>query len=110
MRPYPLLIAGLLMSGIGGYLIFAMPQALPLWLVWLAGPFLWYIGIAVSITGVAMPLFVPTVTREERLAAQARSTQTSNELPLLRFGALAFAKCGPAGVRSEIPAMGGFIL
>jgi len=109
MRPYPLLFAGLLMSGIGGYLIFAMPQALPLWFVWLAGPFLWYIGIAVSITGIAMPLFVPTVSKEEQ-AAQSRSRQVNDELPVLRFGALAFAKCGPAGVVSEIPAMGGFIL
>jgi hypothetical protein len=96
------------MTGAGGYLIFTMPQALPLWLVWLAGPFFWYMGIAVSITGIAVPLFLPLVTQQERQVIEAR--REKDELPLLRFGALAFCKCGPAGVRTEIPAMGGFIL
>jgi hypothetical protein len=108
MHPYRLLTAGLLMSGAGGYLIFTTPEALPLWFVWLAGPFLWYVGIAVSMTAIAIPLFVPTVTKEERQAAEVR--RQAEELPIIRFGSLALAKCGPAGVRSEIPAMGGFIL
>jgi hypothetical protein len=109
MRPYRLLFAGLLMTAVGGYLIFSMPEALPLWFVWLAGPFLWYIGIAVSITGLAVPLFVPAVRLQEKQPAEARK-QKEEELPILRFGSLSSANSGPAGVRSEIPAMGGFIL
>lgn len=109
MRSYRLLIAGLLMTAAGGYLIFTMPQALPLWVIWLVGPFLWYMGIAVGITAVAIPLFVPQITKEQRQAAELRKA-AQEELPILRFGAFAFAKCGPAGVTSEIPAMGGFIL
>lgn len=107
MHAYRWLITGLLMTSLGGYLIFAVPQALPLWLVWLAGPFFWYVGIGVSITAIALPLFVPAMAREQMKPAM-RNKQV--ELPLLRFGALAYAKAGPAGVRCEIPAMGGFIL
>jgi hypothetical protein len=59
MRRYKMLIAGLLMVGPGAYMIFKTPQALPLWFVWLVGPFLWYVGMAVSITGIAVAWFLP---------------------------------------------------
>ena len=58
MRRYSMLLTGLLMIGAGAYLFFAPPQALPLWSVWLAGSFLWCVGIAVGIAGAAVPLFV----------------------------------------------------
>lgn len=118
MRPYWLLFTGLLMTAIGGYLIFFMPDVLPLWLIWLVGPFFWYIGIAVSITGISISLFVSNTAEHKNEAAaaqkqnqnQSQNQNQKQELPVLRFSSLAFAKCGPAGVRSEIPAMGGFIL
>jgi hypothetical protein len=59
MRRYNMLLTGLLMVGAGAYLFRASPQPLPLWFVWLAGSFLWCVGIAVGIAGAAVPLFVP---------------------------------------------------
>jgi hypothetical protein len=58
MRRYNMLLTGLLMVGAGAYLFHASPQILPLWFVWLTGSLLWCVGIAVSIAGVAVPLFV----------------------------------------------------
>ena len=56
MHRYNMIVAGSIMVGAGAYLIFVSQQGLPLWLIWLVGPFLWYIGIAVSIVGSAFPL------------------------------------------------------
>ncbi|HYL12637.1 MAG TPA: hypothetical protein VEV41_06360 [Terriglobales bacterium] len=101
MRRYAMFVAGMLMVGAGAYLIFANPRLFPLWFVWLAGPFLWYVGIAVTIGGLATALFL-SPTRE------ARGAEEQEEVPVLRFRTL--AKRQPAGVLREIPAMGGFIL
>ena len=104
MHRYNLLIAGLLMVGAGAYLIFANPQTLPLWFVWLAGPFLWYAGIALSISGVAMALFMPRVPQQADAKKQKRAV-----IPILHLQKLALGRA-PAGLTREIPAMGGFIL
>lgn len=101
MRRYRMFVAGMLMVGAGAYLIFVNPHVFPLWFVWLAGPFLWYVGIAVTIGGLAAALFLFS-TRE------APTAEEQEEVPILRFRTL--AKRQPAGVLREIPAMGGFIL
>jgi len=62
MRRYNLLIVGLLMVAPGAYLIFTHPQNLPLWFIWLAGPFLWYVGIAIAIGSIAGILLLPRTT------------------------------------------------
>ena len=64
MRRYGMLINGLAMVGAAMYLILRSPQELPLWFIWLAGAFLWYIGIATSITGAAITLFLPLSARQ----------------------------------------------
>jgi hypothetical protein len=56
MRRYNMLLTGLLMIGAGVYLFFARPQILPLGFDLLAGPFLWFLGIAVACA--AVPLLV----------------------------------------------------
>jgi len=101
MRRYAMFAAGMLMVGAGAYLIFANPHFLPLWFVWLAGPFLWYVGVAVSIGGLTAALFLGP-------AKEAPGAEEQEEVPVLRFRKL--AKRQPAGVLREIPAMGGFIL
>ena len=106
MRRFNMLIAGLLMVGAGAYLIFSNPQALPLWFVWLAGPFLWYVGIAVSIIGLAVTLFSPRPSHEEQAVLQKRQPIEVSVLHLRKFATGA----SPAGLVREIPSMGGFIM
>jgi len=86
MRRYNMLIVGLLMIGAGASLIFTNPRTLPLWFVWLVGPFLWYVGIAVSLAGTAAALFMsakavaPTRNVSDRLTT--RSAICSPEVPI----------------------------
>jgi hypothetical protein len=101
MRRYAVFVAGMMMVGAGAYLIFANPRFLPLWFVWLAGPFLWYVGVAASIGGLAAALFLAP-------ARETPGAEEQAEIPVLRFQK--FSKRQPAGVLREIPAMGGFIL
>jgi hypothetical protein len=107
MRRYELLIAGMLMVGAGAYLLFSTPPALPLWFVWLAGPFLWYMGIAVCIAGIGVALFFNPAKQEKRSAAVEREEE---KVAMLRSQPIAVRQPPPAGVLREIPAMGGFIL
>jgi hypothetical protein len=107
MRRYKLLLAGLLMVGAGAFLIFVNPQALPLWFVWLAGPFLWYVGIAVSMVGIAFSLFLPLNVQEQQALAQKQEKRET--IPILRMQKFA-TQTPPAGLIREIPAMGGFLM
>ncbi len=107
MRRYKLMSAGLLMVGAGAYLIFTNPQALPLWFVWLVGPFLWYLGIAVSVGGIGVALFLPLDSREQQAAKKKEST--GEEIPVLPLRKLV-PQLAPACLTREIPAMGGFLL
>ncbi len=106
MRRFKLLLAGLAMAGFGGYLIFANPQLLPLWFIWLTGPILWYVGIAVCIVGAAFGLFAPSHCQEE---AQPLHDEQSSEAQVLQFHKFAI-DTPPARLAREIPAMGGFIM
>src|SRR5204863_3666366 len=47
MGRYVWVCIGVAMAGASSYLIFGKPEGLPLWLVWLGGSFLGYMGIAV---------------------------------------------------------------
>ena len=107
MYRYNVLIVGLIMVGSGGYLIFTNPQNLPLWFIWLTGPFLWYVGIALSISGLAMALFMPRVSQQQQ--AQAKKQIQRAAIPVLHLQKLPVGRA-PAGLTREIPAMGGFIL
>lgn len=100
MHRFRLPFAGLLMVGTGGYLLFANPQNLPLWFVWLIGAFLWYAGLAVTIGGFAAMLFLPGAKRP--VAAE--------EVRVLKFRSLMRHHPAPSGILHEIPAMGAFIL
>jgi hypothetical protein len=100
MRRYQVLLAGMLMIGTGAYMIFGNSEALPLWFVWLAGPLLWYLGIATAIVGLAVTFFLRPVE------APAREP----EIAVLRFPKALLGERPPAGVLHEIPAMGAFIL
>ncbi len=100
MRRFRLPFAGLLMVGTGGYLLFANPQHLPLWFVWLIGAVLWYAGMAVTLGGFAALLFLPARNR----------VVAGDEVRVLKLRGLARHHPAPSGILHEIPAMGAFIL
>ena len=102
MRRFRLPFVGLVMVGIGGYLLFTNPQQLPLWFVWLGGALLWYAGLAVTIGGLAAALFFP--------AAKKPARATVEKVTVLKLRNIAKRYPAPAGILHEIPAMGGFIL
>ncbi len=108
MRRYRVLVSGLLMVGAGAFLMFSSPDALPLWFIWIAGPLLWYIGIAISIGGAAFALFLPLSAHVEKQVL-TKKQKRAVEVPVLKMQKF---DCGlaPAGLAREIPAMGGFIL
>jgi hypothetical protein len=107
MSRYKVLVGGLLMAGAGGYLIFADPQGLPLWFIWITGPVLWYLGIAVSIACVAILLFLhSSSTAEPGIQEKPEETKRNPVLHMHRF----HSQTPPAGSIREIPAMGGFLL
>lgn len=103
MRRFRLPFVGLVMVGIGGYLLFTNPQELPLWSVWLGGALLWYAGLAVTIGGLAAALLFPAGKKKPARA-------TVDEVTVLKLRNLAKRYPAPAGILHEIPAMGGFIL
>ena len=86
MRRFNMLIVGLLMIGAGAGLIFTNLQTLPLWFVWLVGPFLWYVGIAVSLAGTAAALFMSAKavapTRNVSDRPTTRSAISSPQIPI----------------------------
>lgn len=107
MSRYKLLVAGSLMLGAGAFLIFSNPQFLPLWFVWLAGPFLWYVGIAVTVVGIAAGLFLPlSAVEKQALATKRYVREPLRVLPMQKL----VRQTAPAGLIREIPAMGGFLM
>ena len=98
MHRFRLPLAGLVMVGIAGFLLFATPRNLPLWFVWLGGAFLWYAGLAVTIGGLAVALFF------------APPKPALEEVRVLKLQRFARQHPSPSGILREIPAMGGFIL
>ena len=89
-------ICGVVMSVVGGVLLFGPYETFPLWAIWLIGPLLWYLGFAVSIVGLAMRFFVVSSHAEEKQVV----------LKLQHVG----SHNAPRGLVREIPAMGGFLL
>ena len=106
MRRFNVLIAGLVTAACGGYLIFANPETLPLWFVWLAGPFLWYAGIALSIVGAAVVLFAPRSRQKVLEQTKKQDDEPERILHLREFA----VETPPVHLVREIPAMGGFIM
>ena len=68
----------LLFAGAGTFL--SKYSFLPLWVVWLVGPLLWYLGFAVLISWLLWRLFVPAVQAQEQEEAQAQPVRASNFL------------------------------
>ncbi len=108
MRRYKVLISGLLMVAAGAFLIFSNSQALPLWFIWLAGPLLWYLGIAISIGGIAFALFRPFTPHAEQQVLTKKQRRPA-EVPVLNMSKFDRGP-SPAGLAREIPAMGAFIM
>lgn len=69
----------LLFAGAGTFL--NKYTTLPMWVVWLVGPLLWYLGFAVLISWMLWRLFVPpagAVQEEQEQVEQARPVRMSN--------------------------------
>jgi cytochrome c6 len=74
----------LLIAGMGTFL--NSYGALPLWVVWLVGPLLWYLGFAVLISWLLWRLFVPAPeAQKEEVALRVRASnflEHDYEVPL----------------------------
>jgi len=68
----------LLFAGAGTFL--GKYNALPLWVVWLVGPLLWYLGFAVLISWMLWRLFVPAPQALTEEQEETRTVHTSNFL------------------------------
>jgi len=94
-----LALCGLAMLAAGGFMVFSPFDVLPLWVIWLIGPLLWFLGAAVTVAGIAAHFFIAEPKRAE-------DEETTPVLHLEHVG----RRNAPAGIVREIPAMGGFIL
>ncbi len=98
-----LALSGLVMLAAGGFIVYSSPDFLPLWVIWLVGPLLWYLGGAVTVGGIAAHFFAAEPNRK-------KSVETSEEItPILHLERIG-RRNAPEGVEHEIPSMGGFIL
>ncbi|MFI5087306.1 MAG: c-type cytochrome [Terriglobales bacterium] len=68
----------LLFAGAGTFL--GKYSALPLWVVWLVGPLLWYLGFAVLISWMLWRLFVPAPGAVHQEETEAQPVRMSNFL------------------------------
>ena len=68
----------LLFAGAGTFL--SKYSAFPLWVVWLVGPLLWYLGFAVLISWMLWRLFVPVAETAEEEQEVVRPAPVSNFL------------------------------
>ena len=68
----------LLFAGAGTFL--GKYSALPLWVVWLVGPLLWYLGFAVLISWLLWRLFVPAPQAACQEETETRPVRESNFL------------------------------
>lgn len=95
-------IAGILMLLGGAFLFFRDEPPVPLWVTWLLGPLLWYVGFGVTCVWFVSRIFNHTAPTSESASAQV-SRVVENAAP---------ARGKPANppLLREIPAMGGFIL
>ncbi|MGH9521207.1 MAG: hypothetical protein ACRD3E_01605 [Terriglobales bacterium] len=93
---------------LGGLVTFiSEDHYLPLWVAWIVGPLLWYLGFAVAMVwGYRCFFGAPQEQEAERRVAQP---ETTTGLVVNRDTARANFGKGPVGVLHEIPSMGGFI-
>jgi mono/diheme cytochrome c family protein len=91
-------VIGVVMLALGAYFFFGsqfgVERSVPLWVAWIVGPLLWYLGFAVLTVWVFCRAFMP---EEKQPEAKVMVMKVSSKVS------------GPAGVTHEIPAMGGFI-
>ena len=74
---------GLFLLFVGAGTFLNKYTTLPLWVVWLVGPLLWYLGFAVLISWMLWRLFVPApgaARQEEQEEAEAQPVRMSNFL------------------------------
>lgn len=81
---------------------------LPLWITWIAGPLLWYLGFAVAMVW-GYHFFFDQAEPESQ-TEPAVEPQTTTVVVVRRQHSQPKFGTGPVGVMHEIPAMGGFIL
>jgi hypothetical protein len=93
-----LVLAGLLMCTAGGALIFAGFEDVPLWIAWLLGPTLWYLGFVFTCAG---------LIRIVMNAAHGKQRSTVHVVVPQKEAARGMA---PMGLQREVPPMGGFLL
>ena len=90
-------VIGVLMLALGAYFFFGSQleseRTVPLWVAWIVGPLLWYLGFAVLTVWVFFRAFLPKRHPEPKVMVLDVASKSS----------------APAGVIHEIPAMGGFI-
>lgn len=90
-------VIGVLMLALGAYFFFGSQleseRTVPLWVAWIVGPLLWYLGFAVMTVWAFFRAFLPKPEPEPKVMVLDVGSKNS----------------APAGVIHEIPAMGGFI-
>ena len=64
MKPMNFVLAGLLMCGIGGTLVFGHFSIEPLWFTWIVGPTLAYLGFAFTCFGTITLMLRPAPKKE----------------------------------------------
>ncbi|HEU5450737.1 MAG TPA: hypothetical protein VFU76_02070 [Terriglobales bacterium] len=91
-------VIGVVMLALGAYFFFGSQfgaeRSVPLWVAWIVGPLLWYLGFAVMTVWVFRRAFMP---EQKKSQAKVMVMKVPSQVS------------GPAGVTHEIPAMGGFI-
>lgn len=97
-------VTGVLMLSCGASFFLFGNFILPLWVAWLVGPLMWYLGAAFMIVWMLYRLFGAAADLGEE---QEQSSARAHKEPVLHLDRGRFA---PRGVLHEIPAMGGFIL
>ena len=97
-------VTGLVLLLAGATTFLTDDSFLPLWITWIVGPLLWYLGFAVSLVWGYHYFFGQTAAQPAEQASPTPVIVVRRQPHQASFGA------GPMGVVHEIPAMGGFIL
>jgi hypothetical protein len=104
-----IILLGLAMLAFGGTLLFGHVSSLPLWVCWTVGPLCWYLGFAVTGTGVLLRAMKEFTAAEPETRKAPVVVAPKHKEPVMMHR-LVRVNGGPAGVMHEIPAMGGFII
>jgi len=83
---------------VGAVLVFGGFQDVPLWVVWLFGPILWYLGFTLTCAGLVQGIFA--AVRRERRTARTQTVVSPQIEP----------SQAPTGLLQEVYPMDGFRL